>query len=87
DQIKSKNDNALIIDISQLLSSFNEIVSSLHESAGNDIVAIKQHLKRGSCSQLEIGFILGRSITDAALNALIIMRNQTALTKQYWLLL
>ncbi|CAG8547238.1 11043_t:CDS:2 [Dentiscutata erythropus] len=56
DQIKSKNDNALIINISQLLSSFNEIVSYLYESVGNDIVETKQHLKRGSCSQLEIVF-------------------------------
>ncbi|CAG8522023.1 7014_t:CDS:1, partial [Dentiscutata erythropus] len=49
DQIKFKNDNALIIDISQLLSSFNEIISSLHESVGNDIVAIKQHLRNCFC--------------------------------------
>ncbi|CAG8795129.1 9716_t:CDS:1, partial [Dentiscutata erythropus] len=56
EQIKSKNDNALIIDISQLLNSFNEIISSLYESAGKDIVAIKQHLKKGARSQLEIVF-------------------------------
>ena len=56
EQIKSKNDNALVIDISQMLSSFNEITASLYENAKNDIVAIKQHLKKGSRSQLEIIF-------------------------------
>ena len=39
-----------------MLSSFNEITASLYENAKNDIVAIKQHLKKGSRSQLEIIF-------------------------------
>ena len=54
--IKSKNDNALIIDISSLLCSFNEIMESLFKTAGFDICAAKQHFTRGRRTHLEVTF-------------------------------
>jgi hypothetical protein len=54
--IKSKNDNALILDIQSLTGSLNEIMVSLHETAGHDIVAAKPHIKKGTRTHLELVF-------------------------------
>ncbi|CAG8709441.1 3832_t:CDS:1 [Dentiscutata erythropus] len=85
DQIKSKNDNALIIDISQLLSLFNEIVSSFHKSAKNIIVAIKQHLKRESHLQLKIVFTSFGLLKDYATNGVKIFNKLIWVTSQQML--
>ena len=55
--IRSKNDNALIIDIGNLDSSLNEIMVSLFETAGGDILAAKPHIHRGVCTHLELVFV------------------------------
>ena len=55
-QIKSKNNNTLIIKISDLHNSLNEIMAFLYEGLGGDIVAAKQHFKKGLRSHLEIVF-------------------------------
>jgi hypothetical protein len=54
--IRSKNENALIIDIQSLKSSFNEIMTSLFESVKFDITAAKQHFTKGVRTHLEIIF-------------------------------
>src|SRR5260364_277690 len=54
--IKSKNENALIIDISGIHSSFNEIMESLFNTAKYDICAAKQHHARGRRTHLEVVF-------------------------------
>jgi hypothetical protein len=54
--IRSKNDNALILDIHNLNGSLNEIMISLYETAGRDIIAAKPHVNRGSRTHLELIF-------------------------------
>lgn len=54
--IKSKNDNALVFEISDLTHSFNEIMISLYEYAGQDIIAAKQHFNKGVRTHLEVVF-------------------------------
>ncbi|CAG8674143.1 5934_t:CDS:1, partial [Paraglomus brasilianum] len=55
--IKSKNNNALIIDIHNIQSSFNEIMASLFESTKYDISAAKAHFTKGTRTHLEVTFI------------------------------
>jgi hypothetical protein len=54
--IKSKNENALILDIQNLNCSLNDIMVSLYETAGRDIVAAKPHINRGARTHLELIF-------------------------------
>src|SRR5260363_66426 len=54
--IKSKNENALIIDISGIQSSFNEIMESLFNTVKYDICASKQQNARGRRTHLEVVF-------------------------------
>src|SRR5438552_16842670 len=54
--IKSKNDNAFILDIQNLNSSLNEIIVSLYETAACDIIAAKPHINKGIHTHLELIF-------------------------------
>jgi hypothetical protein len=73
DQIKSKNDNALIVEVQHLQSSFNEIMASLYEEVKQDIIAAKQHFKRGSRSHLEIIFTNKEKLKHYAINGIKIL--------------
>ncbi|CAG8763091.1 24325_t:CDS:1, partial [Cetraspora pellucida] len=53
-QVRSKNNNALIIEIASLHNSLNKIMASLHEELGKDIIAAKQHFRKGLRTHLEI---------------------------------
>jgi hypothetical protein len=55
-QIRSKNENALMIDVQGLHSSFNEIMASLFNNLKEDIIAAKQHFTKGTCTHIEIVF-------------------------------
>src|SRR5437868_2428858 len=55
--IKLKNDNALILDIHNLNGSLNEIMISLYDSVRCDIIAAKLHINKGIRSHLELIFI------------------------------
>src|SRR5690242_16195555 len=54
--IKSRNDNALILDIKYLTGSLNKFMVSLHETAGSDIIAAKPHINKGARTHLELVF-------------------------------
>src|SRR5437868_3890482 len=55
--IKSKNDNTLILDIYNLNGSLNEIMISLYDSVGCDIITTKPYINKGTCTYLELIFI------------------------------
>src|SRR6185295_7567758 len=74
--IKSKNDNALVFNIRNLNHSFNEIMVSLHEHVGLDVIAAKQHFAKGDRTHLELAFASNEQLKYYASKGIVIF-NQT----------
>ncbi|RIB22695.1 hypothetical protein C2G38_2173315 [Gigaspora rosea] len=71
--IKMKNDFALIIDISNILTLFNEIMISLFDAIKYNINAANQHLTKGKYMHLEVTFIDSEKQKFYAANGLTIL--------------